>query len=257
MDCRSLVFATLLLLPTGACSGRSKIPAEDRPATLRIAVASNFAPTLARIATGFEKQTGSSVLLSSGSSGKHYAQIHNGAPFAIFFAADADLPLRLEQEGAIVRDSRATYAIGSLVLWSPDPGLVDAAGEVLGSDGFRYLAVANPDLAPYGKASRQTLESLGLQEQLEGKLVRGENIGQAYQFVHSGNAELGFAAWSQLARQADAHEFSYWRVPETLHDPLIQQVVLLKESSQARAFLTYLQGEEARTIIQDSGYRLP
>lgn len=246
-----------ILLLAGSCSGRSEDDGGEGSSILRIAVASNFASTLTVIAAGFEEQTGSSVSLSAGSSGKHYAQIHNGAPFGLFFAADADLPRRLEQEGLIVEGTRATYAIGSLVLWSRDPALVDAAGKVLESNRFRHLAIANPALAPYGKAAQETLQALGLLQELDSNLVRGENIGQAYQFVHSGNAELGFVAWSQLARHAHTDEISWWRVPEALHAPVIQQVVLLEDSAVGRAFLTYLQSDEARNIIQDSGYRLP
>ncbi|MHC4380803.1 MAG: molybdate ABC transporter substrate-binding protein, partial [Planctomycetota bacterium] len=155
-------FLCLILLLLGACDGGAAGTSQEDPAPLRIAVASNFAPALNRIAVAFEQQTGYSVSLSSGSSGKHYAQIHNGAPFDLFFAADAELPRRLEHEGAIIAGTRATYAIGSLALWSRDPGMVDDAGEILRSDSFRHLAIANPDLAPYGKAAYQTLRALGL-----------------------------------------------------------------------------------------------
>jgi molybdate transport system substrate-binding protein len=252
---RSLCLVLLLLL--GACDGGAAGTNQKGIAPLRIAVASNFTPTLERIAVGFEQQTGFPVSLSSGSSGKHYAQIHNGAPFDLYFAADADLPLRLEHEGAILAGTRTTYAIGSLALWSQDPDLVDDTGAIPPSDTFRHLAIANPDLAPYGKAAYQTLESLGMWEALQSKLVLGENIGQAFQFTHSGNAQLGFVAWAQLAGQDFPIEGSWWRVPEELHEPLIQQVVQLRDHVQAEAFLDYLESAEARTIIQDSGYRLP
>ena len=257
MKCGVLFPSLLPLLLFGSCSrGPEEAGAKPRP-TLRIAVASNFAATLSEIAEGFEEQTGASVVLSSGSSGKHYAQIRNGAPFTLFFAADTALPQQLDSEGAIIQGSRATYAIGSLALWSRDPSTVDAGGKILGEGGFRHLSIANPALAPYGKAAQETLQSLGLWDQLKSRLVHGENIGQAYQFVHSGNAELGFAAWSQLVQHDNLAEISWWRVPESLHAPVVQQLVLLEEHPLALAFLTYLQGEEARTIIQDSGYRLP
>jgi molybdate transport system substrate-binding protein len=224
---------------------------------IRVAVASNFRQAMAAVAQRFDEDSGYVVVLIPGSTGKHYAQIRNGAPYDAFFASDADKPRRLEEERRIVPGSRFTYAIGQLVLWSADPALVDPAGEVLKSDAFRHLAIANPGLAPYGAAARSVLQALGLWDALTPKLVRGEDIGQAFQFVVSGNAELGFVARSQL--EAPGREFagSSWQPPQALYPPIEQQAVLLKDSPAGRAFMTFMRGEEARAIVRAYGYDSP
>ncbi len=226
-------------------------------ADIRVAAATNVKGAIAAVAERFEEASGHRVTLIFGSTGKHYAQIVNGAPFDAFFAADDRRPRRLEAEGVAVAGSRFTYAVGRLALWSPGDGYVDPEGRVLGSGGFRRLAIANPRLAPYGEAARQTLVALGLWEGLEGRLVRGENVGQAFQFVDSGNAELGFVAWSQLREGGEPIRGSYWRVPPELHSPIEQQAVLLEESRAARDLLAFVRGPEASRILADFGYEIP
>lgn len=224
---------------------------------VRVAVASNFAETIRAIAERYEEQTGHSVLISSGSTGKHYAQIRHGAPFDVFLAADARRPALLEKEGIAQPDSRYTYAIGKLVLWSPKADMVDKHGWVLEQSGFRYLAIANPKLAPYGRAAQQLLESRGLWADMQGRLVRGENIGQTYQYVASGNAELGLVAYAQIRQPDVAVTGSFWLVPQDLYDPIEQQVVLLKDKDIARDFLDFIRSDEGRTIISSYGYGVP
>jgi len=225
---------------------------------ISVAVASNFANAAEAIAHRFAASTEHEVTLVFGSTGKHYAQIRNGAPFEAFLAADARRPEMLESDGLAILGSRFTYAIGRLVLWSPEAGYVDTRGEVLELGDFRHLAIANPRLAPYGKAAQETLQSRGLWEKLEHRLVRGENIGQAFQFVKSGNAELGFVALSQLMSPKENLEIgSKWVAPETLHSPIYQQAVLLKDTVAARAFLAFVKSEEARSIIRSFGYQTP
>jgi len=224
---------------------------------LRLAVASNFRPVLSEAAERFEEQTGHEVMLSSGSTGKHFAQLFTGAPFDAFFAADRQSPLRLEEENRIVAGSRFSYAIGRLVLWSPQEDLVDTAGAVLSSGSFEYLAIANPELAPYGAAARQLLQSLGLWESLSGKLVRGESIGQTYQFVFSGNAELGFVARSQLSVPGHIAAGSEWEPPQELYDPIEQHAVLLRDSPAGREFMAFMRSEEVRALIRRYGYDVP
>ncbi len=224
---------------------------------VRIAVASNFAATLEEIATRFAAETGQEVQLVFGSSGKHFAQIVNGAPFAAFFSADARRPRLLEERGAAVPGTRFTYALGTLVLWSPDVARVEGRESVLASEGFRFLAIANPKLAPYGEAARQVLEHLGAWERLQPKLVRGENIAQTYQYVASGNAELGFVALSQVREPGSNGEGSRWVVPQDLHDPIEQQAVLLVDDAVARSFLAFVKRDETRARIRAHGYRLP
>ncbi|HEC26975.1 MAG TPA: molybdate ABC transporter substrate-binding protein [Gammaproteobacteria bacterium] len=224
-------------------------------AELRVAVASNFARTMTGLIQQFEANTGHKVKLVSGSTGKHYAQIRNGAPFDAFFAADIKRPKLLEEEGIAVPGSRFTYAIGKLVLWSPKVDVVDSSGKVLERGNFRYLAIANPKLAPYGRAAREVLQSRGLWDSMKGKIVRGENISQAYQFVNSGNAELGFVAYAQLKHPDQRIKGSYWKIPQALYTPIEQQAVLIKDSEAGRSFLSYIQSKEALMIINDHGYQ--
>jgi molybdate transport system substrate-binding protein len=221
---------------------------------IRVAVAANFAAVLEDLAARFEASSGHEVLISSGSTGGHYAQIHNGAPFDVFFAADAARPALLEQEGRIVAESRFTYAVGRLALWSTEPGYVDADGKVLAAAGFRFLAIANPELAPYGAAARDVLEGLGLWERLQDRLVQGQDIGQTLSFVYTRSAELGFVAYSQLRNPDRPIEGSHWLVPAALHQPIEQQAVLLEDTPAAREFLEFVKSEQGRDLIRSYGY---
>jgi molybdate transport system substrate-binding protein len=229
------------------------IPVQLAADQIRIATASNFKTAMVDIATLFEQESGHEVMLISGSSGKHYAQIVNGAPFDAFFSADEERPIRLEKSGLAIPGSRFTYAIGKLVLWSPQAGLVDAQGAVLNKAGFRHLAIANPDLAPYGRAAKEVLLSLGVWDEIGDRLVRGENVNQAFQFVHSRNAELGLVAFSQL--KAAPAGGSYWLIPQDLYQPIRQQAVLLSDKPAARDFLESVQSEESREMIAEHGYQ--
>lgn len=225
---------------------------------LRLAVASNFSAAMQAIVERYQTETGRTLLISPGSTGKHYAQILNGAPFDLFFAADSERPARLEAEEIAVAGSRFTYARGRLVLWSSAPGRVLPGGQVLSSGDFRRLALANPKLAPYGRAAREVLESLDLWQALAPRLVRGENIAQTFQFVKTGAAELGFIAASQLDRGAEACAGrDCWLVPASLYSPIDQQVVLLKDNAAARDFLAFIQREETRRLIRSFGYEVP
>ncbi len=224
---------------------------------IQVAVASNFTDAIKEIAGRFEQKSGHRIILSFGSTGKHYAQIKNGAPFEAFFAADVKRPKLLEEDGMAQTGSRFTYAVGKLVLWSPKVDTVDTTGKVLEQGDFRYLALANPKLAPYGKAAREVLESRGLWQALQGRMVRGENIGQTFQFVMSGNAELGFVAFSQIKQPGQPITGSKWEIPQALYSPIEQQAVLLKDKPSARDFLTFVRGEEALKIIQAYGYGTP
>lgn len=221
-------------------------------AEIRVAVASNFIAAAEAVSRQFERDSGHQVKLSFGSTGKHYAQIRHGAPFDLFFAADGARPQRLEQEGRAVAGSRFTYAYGQLVLWSPSPTRVDEQGAVLENGDFRYLAVANPKLAPYGKAAEELLQQRNLLTALRGRMVRGENVGQTFHFVMSGNAELGLVAYSQVKQQQGG---SLWVVPQPLYTPIQQQAVRLSESPAAKAFVDFVRSEAALEIIRSYGYR--
>jgi len=229
---------------------------------IRIAVASNFYPTMKAIVEQFELENYESskinkIVLISGSSGKHYAQIMNGAPFDIFFSADKVRPALLEKEGIVENESRFTYALGKIVLWSPANGFVDPKGQVLYDNNFRFLAIANPTIAPYGIATKETLVSMGLWKNMDKKLVRGENIAQAFQFINTGNAKLGFVSFSQLMSPHFSLVGSFWEVPKSLYKPIEQQAVLLRDSELGRNFMEFVQTDKALNIISKFGYDLP
>ena len=226
-------------------------------AEVQVAVAANFTAPMQKIAAEFEKDTGHKALLAFGATGKFYAQIKNGAPFEVFLAADDKTPAKLEAEGDAVPGSRFTYAIGTLVLWSAQPGYVDDQGAVLKKDQFQHLAMANPKTAPYGAAAVAVLTKLGLLNAIEPKFVTGENITQTYQFIETGNAELGFVALSQVMMDGKLTSGSAWIVPANLHEPIRQDAVLLvggKDQPAAKALLEYLKGAKAVAIIKSYGY---
>ncbi|WP_082517022.1 molybdate ABC transporter substrate-binding protein [Acidovorax sp. Leaf78] len=225
--------------------------------TVSVAVAANFTAPMQKIATAFEADTGHKAELSFGATGKFYAQITNGAPFQILLSADDTTPAKLEKDGKAVANSRFTYAIGTLVLWSAQPGYVDAQGAVLKTGDFKHLAIANPKLAPYGLAAMQAMDKLGVTAQLQPRFVQGENIAQTHQFVATGNAQLGFVALSQVMADGKITSGSAWQVPANLHEPIRQDAALLtpgKDSAAATALLQYLRGDKARAIIKSYGY---
>jgi molybdate transport system substrate-binding protein len=229
----------------------------SRAAEVQVAVAANFAAPMQAIAESFEKDTGHKARLAFGSTGKFYAQIQNGAPFDVMLAADDATPAKLIQEGAADAASRFTYAIGCLVLWSAKPGFVDANGEVLRRGRYGKLALANPRTAPYGKAAIETLTRLGLLATAQPTFVQGENIAQTFQFVSTGNAELGFVALSQVIRDGRVQQGSAWIVPAEMHAPIRQDAVLLSRgrgNAAAQALLVYLKNDKAKKVIRSFGY---
>jgi len=228
---------------------------------VQVAVAANFAAPFQKIAAGFEATTGHKAVAIVGATGKFYTQIKAGAPFEILLAADAETPRKLLDEGLAVRGQTFTYATGKLVLWSAQPGVVDIRGEVLRKGRFQHLAIANPKLAPYGAAAVETLKALGLFDSLSRstRIVQGESIGQAHQFVSTGNAELGFVALSQVAPPDRPAVGSMWVVPARLYTPIRQDAALLgrgADKAAAQALMSYLRGAAAKSVIQSYGYGL-
>jgi molybdate transport system substrate-binding protein len=229
-----------------------------------VAVAANFTAPMQKIAKAFEQDTGHKAQLAFGATGKLYAQIKNGAPFAVLLAADDETPARLEKEGLAVAGTRFTYATGRLALWSKQANLVDDKGEVLRSKSFEKLgiykiAMADPKLAPYGVAAMEVIQHLGVQANVVPKLVQGESIGQTYQFVSTENAQLGFVALSQISIDGRITQGSAWVVPQSVHTAIKQDAVLLnagKDNAAALALLKYLQADKAKTIIRQYGYAL-
>lgn len=227
-----------------------------RAADTQVAVAANFTAPAKDIAAAFHTATGHTATLSFGSSGTFYTQIANGAPFEVFLSADADRPAKAEADGLAVPGSRFTYAVGRLVLYSTLPGLVDPAGAVFKTGTFAHLAIADPAAAPYGAAAIATIAKLGVTATLAPKLVTGSSITQAYQFVATGAAELGFVAQSQMIGVTGG---SRWLVPASLHPPIVQQAVLLKSGAAnpaATAFITFLRSRQAVAIIRRYGYEV-
>jgi molybdate transport system substrate-binding protein len=226
---------------------------------VQVAVAANFTGPMQVIAALFERDTGHKASLAFGSTGKFYAQIANGAPFEVLLAADDETPAKLIKEGNAIDGTPFTYAIGTLVLWSADPKLVDNKGEILKKGGFKHLSIANPKAAPYGAAAIQTMSKLGVVDKLKPLFVQGENISQTHQFISTGAAELGFVAYSQVIKNGQIGSGSGWIVPGNFHDPIRQNAVILtkgKDKPAAIALLNYLKGDKAKAVIKSFGYEL-
>ena len=226
---------------------------------VQIAVAANFTAPARALAEIFARTTGHEAKLSFGATGAFYTQIKNGAPFDILLAADDERPIRLEKEGDTVPGSRFTYAIGQLVLWSAKPGLVDGEGAVLKGGNFNKIAIANPKLAPYGAAAVETMDKLGLAVALTPKLVTGESIGQTYNFIATGNAELGFVALAQVLDGGKLKSGSMWVVPAKYHAPIIQDAVILKRAAAnpaAKAWMALMRSPNTQDFIRSYGYEV-
>ncbi len=229
----------------------------SRADTLTVAVAANFAETLDRLVVDFEKSSSHRVRVVRGSSGRHFAQIVNGAPFDLFFSADARRPAELVERLSLPASRLRSYALGRLVLWAPAAASSEVVERILKSRDFQTLAIANPRLAPYGQAAVETLQSLGLNEVLQpgvGQLVRGENVAQTYQFVATGNAQIGFVALSQVLAAGNR---GYWLVPDSHYQPIVQQLVILRDTRAGRELLDFLATPAARSRIEEAGYGLP
>lgn len=223
-----------------------------------VAVAANFTAPMKQIAVDFEKDTGHKLVAAYGATGKFYAQIKNGAPFEVLLSADDETPTKLVKENAAVAGSQFTYAIGTLVLWSAKPAIVDSKGQVLKNGGFDHLALANPKLAPYGTAAVQAMQALGVYDSLAPKFVMGENISQTHQFVSTGNALLGFVALSQVLVDGKI-EGSSWVVPAKLYSPIRQDAVILnkgKGKPAVDALIKYLTSDKAKAVVKAFGYQL-
>jgi len=229
-------------------------------AEVHVAVASNFAAPMERIVALFQKESGHTVKVSSGASGKLYSQIKSGAPFDVFLSADEETPKRLIQEGSAINGSRFIYATGRLVLWSAQSDFVDDKGAVLNKGNFNKLAIGNPRYSPYGTAAKETLEKLTMWNAMQEKLGKGESVAQTYQIIANENAELGFIALSLVMHDGKVTAGSWWLVPSELHKPIRQSAVLLsgaKDNEAAKAFLVYLKSEQARAVMRGFGYELP
>jgi len=226
---------------------------------VQVAVAANFTAPIQAIASDFEKDTGHKLIAAYGATGQFYTQIKNGAPCEVFLAADDSTPEKLENEGDIVPGSRFTYAVGTLALWSAKDGYIDGTDKTLIGNQYKHLSIANPKAAPYGLAATQVLAKLDLTDKVKNKIVEGQNITQAYQFVSTGNAELGFVALSQIYKDGKVSSGSAWIVPEAMHDPIRQDAVILKKGENnpaAKALADYLKSPKATAIIQSYGYHL-
>lgn len=237
-----IIFSCLLISPV--------VSAEP----VKVAVASNFAYTLKTLAKTYRKRSGNKVTIISGSTGKLYAQLINGAPYDVYLAGDELRPVLLENKKLIQPGSRFTYALGQLALWSPDPELVEPGAKLLHSQSFASIAIANPKLAPYGLAAQQYLQKLKLWKTLKKKFVMGENISQTFHFIHSGHVAVGFIAFSQLQQLAKMRSGSFWLIPQSMYKPIRQQAVLITDNDAARDFMAFLASHSAKEIITQHGY---
>ena len=232
--------------------------ANAQAAEIKVAVASNFANVLKEIAIEFQKDTGHQLAITPGATGKFYAQISNGAPFDVFLSADDETPRKLAQEGKAIASSQFTYAIGRLALWSPNLEMIDKNADILKTDKFKFIAIANAKVAPYGQAAVQTMQKLGVLTKIEPRVVQGESISQTYQFVSTGNAQLGFVAMSQIVENGKIKMGSAWIVPEEMHEQLKQDAVVLqscKHMSACQALIEYLKSEKAKKLMASYGYK--
>ncbi|MEW6445740.1 MAG: molybdate ABC transporter substrate-binding protein [Pseudomonadota bacterium] len=238
------------------------VPPSALADTLNAAVAANFTKTIEEIGQAFKARTGHDVKFSFGPTGKLYAQIKNGAPFDLFFAADTEKPEALVKEDLVKPDSYFVYARGVLALWSPTLPVRDGYKAVLEKAEFNHLSIANPKTAPYGQAAEEVLSQLGVYDSVKPKIVNGESIAHAFQYVHTENAQLGFVALSQLVdRQSPAHgKGQYWLPPQDMYEPIDQAAVILKKAANnpvAQQFVDYLRSDEGRKVIEKYGYSIP
>jgi molybdate transport system substrate-binding protein len=253
-----MIFRLLIVL-TGIVFGAAT-PVAACAGEITVAAAANFVGTLQKLITIFEASGDRKVTVISGSTGKLATQVASGAPFDIFLSADEKATKKLVESGGALADSEFTYAIGTLALFSADPSLITGSGaDILKAGQFDKLAIANPKTAPYGVAALSTMRALGVADDLKGKIVMGENISQTFQMIDTGNAQLGFVALSQVRESASGKRGSHWIVPADLHPPIRQNAVLLtraENSRDAREFLAFLKGPEAREVIGAAGYSL-
>lgn len=244
------------LLTLAASLAATFVAGQALAADIKVAVAANFTDAARELAAAFRKKTGHTVTMSFGSSGNFLSQIEQGAPFEVFLSADAERPTKLEAKGLGIKGTRFVYAYGTLVLWSATPGFVDNKGAVLARGRFEHLSIADPAAAPYGVAAIETIKALGLYDKLQSKIVKGASIAQAYTFVNSGSAELGFIALSQVYKVPRG---SVWYVPRQDYTPIDQQAILLKPGENdpaAKAYLDFLKSPEAAKIITSYGYEV-
>ena len=278
----ALILLVALSCVSAEASTLKEISPKETSEVVTIAVSSNFLSTMKRIVVAYERETGKSVVVSSGSTGKHFAQLSHGAPYDVFFAADALRPRLLEEKGLGINGSRFTYAFGRLVIWSAkaitnnhDPKKQSSPAEESATESdIRALfantsvgnlkrgsvitiSLANPKLAPYGKAAQQVIENLSLEQEGKYRRIQGENIGQAYQFVLSGASDMGFLAYSQvLTGKNAAVNNHYLLVPEHLHSPINQQAIQFTDNKATDDFVAFIKGDVAKGFIRNSGYRV-
>lgn len=226
--------------------------------SINVAVASNFVKTMEEIKKAFEEDSEHDIQIIRGSSGKHYAQIRNGAPFDVFLSADQQRPRNLVDEGYALSGSLKTYALGRLVLWTANEQSPPMGKQyLLNTDSYQRIAIANPRLAPYGQAAMELIAALQLEKSLAGKLVMGENVSQTFQFVFSRNADAGLVAYSQVLSPTVSGVGSYWLIPDSYYQAIRQDMVVLIDSSASRGFARFMHSDRVAAILLGSGYLLP
>lgn len=257
-------FSGSLLVTAFVFASTVVLAADKEPSReITVAAAADLSTALREVAANFEKQSGIKVKLSFGSSGALTQQIENGAPFDVFFSADMDYPRQLISHGDADAESLYRYAIGKLVLWTPSDSPLDVEHkglDVLNDPSVKKISIANPRHAPYGRAAVAVLKHAGLYERVSDRLVMGENVSQAAQFVESGNAQVGFVALAHAIAPAMQGKGKYWQIPEGVYPALDQGVVILSHSGHkkdAASFLEYIQGKDVAKMLQRYGFAVP
>ncbi|MBI3406038.1 MAG: molybdate ABC transporter substrate-binding protein [Acidobacteria bacterium] len=239
------------------------LTAQASPRNLTIAAASDLNFAFKELAAGFEKKTGQHVRMTFGSSGNFFAQIQNGAPFDLYFSADIEYPRKLESAGLAEPGTLYKYAVGRIVIWVPRDSKIDVAKlgmKSLLDSSVRKIAIANPRHAPYGRAAVAAMEHFGVYQQVENKLVLGENISQTAQFVESGSAEIGIIALSLAVAPPMKEKGKFWEVPQSAYPPIEQGAVIVKSSpskQSAASFLDYVNSAEGVALMRRYGFTLP
>ncbi len=259
MALKKIFGKTLLAIVAASCLAQVNLAQKK---TVRVAAAADLQSAMPEIAQAFEKQAGTSVEVSYGSSGNFYAQIQNGAPLDVFFSADSEFPQKLEESGLAEPHSAVIYAIGKIVLWMAADASCNpehAGWKCLLDQAVKRIAIANPAHAPYGRAAVTALQKAGIYDAVKAKLVLGENISQAAQFVQSGNAQAGIIAQS-LALSPALQGGKRWMIPAELYPPIEQGVVVLKsakEKSAAQEFVKFATQGPGREILAKCGFQTP
>ncbi len=244
--CKTIITFIILFMGINSTNAQNRV--------LHIGTASNFVPTLEKLSESFTQKTGHKIIVTKGATGVLYAQIIQGAPFDVFLSADVKRAQKLEEDSIAIQNSRFTYAVGILALWNPS-GQTDTLENTLNDKSIKHIAIANPNIAPYGAAAKEALIHMESWQGNQQKLLLSSNISQTFHFTQRGNKTIGFVALSQLLKQ-NTPKNRYWIIPNNYHAPIKQQAILIKNSPEAYEFMTFLKSKVAQELIIADGYKM-